>query len=99
MLSSSSSPPPPPVLDNSLERTMDDSNMQKYKMLKRKLREMMEVFNSCTHSEKGSCVSLIDLCTKLNENISQEYAKAQKKVRLLTLERRYLIILWSDTID
>lgn len=48
MLSSSSfSPPHPPSLDNSPERTMDDANnVQKYKLLKRKLREMMEVFNA-----------------------------------------------------
>lgn len=42
MLSSSFTPPPS---SSSLsERTMDDANnLQKYKMLKRKLREMMEV--------------------------------------------------------
>lgn len=52
------------------------------------------------HNTTDAVIAMTHYCyKKLNENISQEYARAQKKVRLLTLERRYFLIIIPKVIQ
>jgi aspartyl aminopeptidase len=79
------SKPPSPVTMTSIYQ--QQQNDEKYKKIKRKLKETVEVTKGpyLYHAKKKKLIMYIK---KLNESLSKGFLRAKKKIRILTFERK-----------